>query len=190
MGRATVRRTDASERARSEERLTTGNLESARMDLEIPDGLLIAVRGAVDLNGEPTGRADGEPHEHGRAGGKFTLKVVAVQVHGEGPVGRPPQRDVVALLDPHDSLVLRQLPVPKRELDDPRLRRGGSTDGDERDDHDDPGRPCRIALHPFLAARRQDYLPRSVRIFATTSVRAAARAGRSLTGRKTVVGTS
>src|SRR2546425_1297863 len=119
------------------------------MDLEIPDGPLVAVRGAVDLDGEPTGSADGEPHEDRRAGGKVVLEVVAVQVYREGPVARPPQRDVVALLDPHDALVLRQLPVPERELDDPRLRRGGSTDGDERDNHDDPSRPASLSHFPF-----------------------------------------
>jgi len=44
-------------------------------------------------------------------------------------MGPPTQR--LDRLEPHDALVLRQLPVPERELDDPRLRRGGSTDGDE-----------------------------------------------------------
>ena len=76
------------------------------MDLEMADRALGA--GPVDLQREATRGAGGEAQLHRRLGHEPGLEVVAVEVQRERPVGRPLERDLVALLDPEEPLVLRK----------------------------------------------------------------------------------
>ena len=72
------------------------------MDLEMADRALGA--GPVNLEREAAGRAGGEAQLDRRLGHEPGLEVVAVEVQRERPVGRPLERDLVALLDPDEPL--------------------------------------------------------------------------------------
>jgi hypothetical protein len=134
----------------------------------------------VDLQREAPGRARWEAQLDWSLWRELRLEVVAVEMQRQRPIGRPPEGDVVPLLDPEEPLALWQPAVLEREFEEPRLAEG--TAGHEDDEPHDQGRqpgPSPRHCHSVLTPPQ---LPPICSMRAAACPRAAATSGKSFSG--------